>query len=73
MGQVAALGERARVAGFALAGVSVLPAENPQAVREAWRALPAAVSLVILTPAAAEALGRAVVEGTRPLVVVMPP
>ncbi|MFF9060977.1 hypothetical protein ACF09K_20155 [Streptomyces sp. NPDC014882] len=56
MGRVAALGERPRVAGLALAGAVVLAAEDPGAVRRAWRSLPDDVDLVILTPAAAEAL-----------------
>jgi len=73
MGQVVAIGERVRVAGLALAGVSVLAAEEPEDVRRAWRSLAGEVSLVIVTPAAAEALGPAVRESTRPLTAVMMP
>ncbi|MCD0484520.1 hypothetical protein [Streptacidiphilus sp. ASG 303] len=73
MGTVAALGEEARTAGFALAGVRVLAAGDPDAVRAAWRRLPPGTDLVLLTPAAAAALGPDLVEGTRPLVAVMPP
>ncbi|MFD5493892.1 hypothetical protein ACFYY3_33720 [Streptomyces sp. NPDC001812] len=73
MGRVAALGEQVRVAGFALAGVTVLLAEGPDAVRAAWRTLPKDVELVILTPAAAAALGPEPSEATAPLSAVMPP
>lgn len=73
MGRVVAIGEQVRVAGFALAGVHTLPAEEPDAVREAWRNLPDDVELVILTPAAADALGPAPPEATTPLSAVMPP
>jgi vacuolar-type H+-ATPase subunit F/Vma7 len=70
---VAAIGERARVAGFALAGVHVLAAEDSEDVRQAWRGLPPDVALVIVTPVAAEALGPGPLTGNRPLVAVMPP
>lgn len=75
MGRVAALGERSRVAGLALAGAVVLAADDPEAVRRAWRSLPDGVDLVILTPAAAEALDRdpTVSTGRRRLTTVMPP
>ncbi|WP_327312697.1 hypothetical protein [Streptomyces sp. NBC_01235] len=75
MGRVAALGERARVAGLALAGAVVLVADDPEAARRGWRNLPDDIDLVILTPAAAEALdqGPATPVGRRRLAVVMPP
>ena len=72
MSEVAAIGEPFRVGGFALAGVHVYPAESPDQARAAWHALPAGVDVVILTPAAAGALGG---ERTAPharLSVVMP-
>ncbi|MFE4050178.1 hypothetical protein [Streptomyces sp. YIM B13518] len=74
MGGVAALGERARVAGLALAGAVVLVADDPDAVRRAWRSLPDGIDLVILTPAAARALesGPATGGARRPLTAVMP-
>ncbi|MCQ4042731.1 V-type ATP synthase subunit F [Streptantibioticus rubrisoli] len=72
MGTVAAIGERTKVAPLALAGVSVLPAEDPERVREAWAALPPDVTLVIVTPTAADALGPEVLDGVRPLTAVMP-
>lgn len=75
MGAVAAIGERARVAGLALAGALVLEADGTEAVRRAWRSLPGDVGLVILTPAAAEALepGRTAPGSGGPLTAVMPP
>lgn len=73
MGQIAAVGERDRVEGFALAGVTVVPAEDPDAVRDAWRGLPGEVVLVIVTPAAADALGPELETSSLPLAVVMPP
>ncbi|WP_225848825.1 V-type ATP synthase subunit F [Streptomyces sp. HPF1205] len=72
-GAVVAIGERTRVSGFALAGVEVLVAERPEAVRQAWDGLPAGVGLVIVTPAAAAALGAPAPDRESPLVVVMPP
>lgn len=71
MADVVAIGEQVRVAGFALAGADVVIAEDPKTVWEAWRNLPDGVGLVIITPAAAQALGPAVLEGDRPLVAVM--
>lgn len=71
MGTVAAIGEQVRVAGLALAGVAVLPAEDAGAVRSAWAALPDRVELVLLTAAAAAALGPAA-AGERPLTAVLP-
>lgn len=75
MGRVAALGEGARVAGLALAGAVVLVADDPEAVRRGWRSLPDGVDLVILTPAAAEALEQdhGLPAGSRLLTTVMPP
>ncbi|MEU2287472.1 hypothetical protein ABZ614_37130 [Streptomyces sp. NPDC013178] len=75
MGRVAALGERARVVGLALAGVVVFVADDPDAVRRAWRSLPDGIDLVILTPAAAQALesGSVTPGARRPLTAVMPP
>jgi hypothetical protein len=55
-GTIAAIGEEVLLRGLGLAGVQVLPADQPEAVRAAWRGLPDPVALVILTPAAAAAL-----------------
>jgi len=73
MTRVAAIGERQRVIGLATAGVMVVPAEGAQAVRAAWYGLPADVGLVILTPAAAVALGSGPLDVEEPLTAVMPP
>ncbi|MEU9124981.1 V-type ATP synthase subunit F [Streptomyces sp. NPDC048506] len=72
MGRVAAIGEQTRVAGLALAGVTVLVAEEPAAVHRAWQDLPQDVAMVIVTPAAAGALGPTLLESPRPLTAVMP-
>ncbi|MEV5480082.1 MULTISPECIES: V-type ATP synthase subunit F [Streptomyces] len=73
MGRVAAIGEQVRVAGLALAGVTVLVAEEPDVVRAAWRDVREEAGLVILTPAAADALGPAVLDRIPPLTAVLPP
>ncbi|MEU2772276.1 V-type ATP synthase subunit F [Streptomyces sp. NPDC007162] len=76
MGTAAAIGARTSVGGLALAGVEVLVADDPDAVRRAWRELPGTVALVILTASAAEILGAEATEPgpdqARPLTVVMP-
>ena len=70
MSNVAVLGERHRVEGFALAGASVIVAADAEAVREAWARLPDGVDVVVLTPAAAAAIGDS--RAPRPLTVVLP-
>jgi vacuolar-type H+-ATPase subunit F/Vma7 len=72
MTHVPAIGARRRVTGLATAGVVVLPADDPEAVRAAWSRLPADVGLVILTPDAAAALGPGPLEAEDPLTAVMP-
>lgn len=75
MGRLVAMGERARVAGFALAGAEVVPVEGPVAVLAAWADLATDVDVVILTPAAAAILGERLDEPPRPgrpLPVVLP-
>ena len=42
------------MAGFALAGATVIDADDPQAVRAAWEQLSESVTLVVLSPRAAE-------------------
>jgi vacuolar-type H+-ATPase subunit F/Vma7 len=71
MSRVAVIGEPARVQGFALAGAEVCPATEPDDVRAAWAGLATDVAVVVLTPAAADALS-GTPEGDR-LTVVMPP
>jgi vacuolar-type H+-ATPase subunit F/Vma7 len=69
---VAVIGEETAVAGYALAGAVVVPAEDGPAVLAAWNALDADVEVVVLTPSAARALGSERTEATHPLTVVMP-
>jgi vacuolar-type H+-ATPase subunit F/Vma7 len=53
---VVAIGERAQLEGYALAGVEVIDAGDGSAVQRAWDELPADVRLVLLSPAAHAAL-----------------
>lgn len=75
MGAVVVLGEQGRVSGFALAGARVVVAEDADGVRAAWTSLGPDVSVVVLTPGAAAALGP-LADGSpapgKPLCVVMP-
>jgi vacuolar-type H+-ATPase subunit F/Vma7 len=70
MSTIAVLGELHRVEGFALAGATVFGAADADSVRDAWARLPDDVAVVVLTPAAADALEDVVQE--RPLRVVLP-
>jgi vacuolar-type H+-ATPase subunit F/Vma7 len=56
MSEIVAIGEGERLRGFALAGVEVAVASDPDGARAAWATLPADVALVILTPTAHAAL-----------------
>ncbi len=71
-GIVAALGEQALVEGYGLAGALVLPAEVDAEVLDAWRAMPAEVRVVVLTPRAAAALGPELTSPGSPMGVVLP-
>ena len=67
------LGEEVRVTGYALAGAIVMVADGPDEARRAWASVPAGTSLVVLTPASAEALGGELAHAPRDrLVVTMP-
>ena len=57
MGAVVVIGEPALVAGYAMAGATAMPAQGADEVRRAWGSLPFGTTLVILTAAAASALG----------------
>jgi vacuolar-type H+-ATPase subunit F/Vma7 len=70
--EVAAIGEPARVSGFALAGARVYPVDDVRAILAAWQGLPESVAVVILTPAAAESLDDRRTALGAPLTVVMP-
>jgi vacuolar-type H+-ATPase subunit F/Vma7 len=56
MSRIVALGEPMRLDGFALAGVNVVPAEGADELRTAWSKLDPDVCMVILTPAAKDAV-----------------
>ena len=72
MGTVAVIGEGTAVCGYVLAGALVVPAEDDEAVRAAWAALGSDVEVVVLTAAAAAALGSVREAALLPLTVVMP-
>jgi vacuolar-type H+-ATPase subunit F/Vma7 len=71
MGAVVVIGEPALVAGYAMAGATTMPAQSRDDMRRAWENLPSGTTLVILTAAAAEALGDRL-SGAEPLTAVMP-
>lgn len=56
MSSVAAVGRWTELAGYPLAGVDVLDARTPEAVRRAWDSLPDDVALVLLTAEARRSL-----------------
>jgi vacuolar-type H+-ATPase subunit F/Vma7 len=70
MSRVAVIGESVRVEGFGLAGVLVLPGDDPDEVRNSWATLPTDVAVVVLTQSAAALLDD---ERRDRLTVVMPP
>ncbi len=65
------IGEPALVAGYATAGATIMAAQGADEVRRAWESLPSGTTLVILTAAAADALGGRLGEA-EPLTAVMP-
>lgn len=69
---VVVLGERCLVEGYALAGAVMFAAETDEEVRTAWGSLPQTAGVVVLTPAAVEALGPALAEPQAPMTVVLP-
>jgi len=71
VGAVVVIGEPALVAGYAMAGVTTMPAHGADEVRQAWESLPSGTTLVILTAAAAATLGDRLSEAD-PLTAVMP-
>ncbi|WP_350275737.1 hypothetical protein [Kribbella sp. HUAS MG21] len=73
MTQVAVLGEPIRIVGYGLAGARLLTATTADEVRRRWSELPADVGVVLLTAAAAEALGPRRVGRAAVLTVVLPP
>jgi V/A-type H+-transporting ATPase subunit K len=73
MSEVAVVGAQQYVAGFALAGAHVYVAHTADEARAVWLALPKAVTVVILSEAAATAIGDDRIARQAPLSVVMPP
>ncbi|MGA7688577.1 MAG: hypothetical protein WCA29_05025 [Jiangellales bacterium] len=71
MGRVVAIGPAVQVAGWALAGVDVRPAETPADARTRWTALGDEVSLVIVAAPMAEAVA-GLPSPTGALVAVLP-
>jgi vacuolar-type H+-ATPase subunit F/Vma7 len=71
VGAVVVIGEPALVAGYAMAGATTMPAQGADEVHRAWDGLPSGTTLVILTAAAAAALGGRL-SGAEPLTAVMP-
>ena len=71
-GRVLALGEPALLAGYALAGATVVGASGSAEVCRVWDSLGEDVALVVLTPAAAAALGERRNLGGSCLSVVVP-
>ena len=69
---VAAVGAADLVAGFGLAGALVLAAEDTASVLAAWRGLPDDTGVVVLSPAAADALGQERQAPGAPMTVVLP-
>lgn len=71
-GAVVAIGTEGLIAGFALAGVTLLAADTGQEVCRAWENLAPGTGLVLLTADAATALGDRPAAADAPLSVVMP-
>jgi vacuolar-type H+-ATPase subunit F/Vma7 len=61
---VVAIGERAQLEGFALAGVEVIDAADGQAAQRAWDGLAADVEFVLLDQAAHDALAEKLSQKT---------
>jgi hypothetical protein len=70
--RAAAIGEDLRLAGYALAGVEVLAAEDAAQALGAWDRLPGDVACLILTAAARAALGARLDERPQLVWTVMP-
>ncbi len=72
MDRIIVLGESITVDTFALAGATVARADDPEAVRRAWAALPANTAVVVLTAAAAAALASVDTTSGDVLTIAMP-
>jgi vacuolar-type H+-ATPase subunit F/Vma7 len=72
MNRIGALGETAKVEGFALAGALVFAADQSAEVDAAWTQLPDDLAVLILTPVAAAHLDTRLGDRPHLLSVVMP-
>ena len=72
MSRVVAIGERELVDGYGLAGVEVVAADEPAAVRRAFAEVAGDAGLLILTPATAAALAQRLAEPQPFVWVVLP-
>ena len=72
MSRIVALGDPIWVEGFSLAGATVIPATDPDAIRAAWETLPDDTGVLVLTEESAQALGEALEERPSLLSVVIP-
>lgn len=72
MGRIIVLGESIGVESFALAGATVARAEDADAVRRGWAALPSDTAVVVLTAAAAAALASVDTTSGDVLTIAMP-
>jgi vacuolar-type H+-ATPase subunit F/Vma7 len=52
MSRAVAIGDRRRLAGYALAGALAVSADSPQAIEAAWERLGEDATLLVLTPEA---------------------
>jgi vacuolar-type H+-ATPase subunit F/Vma7 len=76
MGGIAVIGERSRITDLAAGGALAYAADTPDEVRRAWADLLLDITVVVLTPAAAQAIQDQLdvsPSPDRPLVLVMPP
>ena len=72
MSGVAAIGEDVRLAGYALAGVTIHPAQDALQAHEAFEQLPADLAVLLLTPTAHAALAARLQERPSLLCVEVP-
>jgi vacuolar-type H+-ATPase subunit F/Vma7 len=71
VGRIAVVGEESEIGVYRGTDAMVYAAEDPDAVREAWRSLPDDVDVVIVTAAAATCID-AVPEGSSRRTIVLP-
>jgi len=72
VGRIIVLGESIRVDTYALAGATIIRADDADTVRRVWAALPADAAVVVLTAAAAAALASVDTTSGDVLTIAMP-